>query len=87
MKNGNAIESINLLGAVFAPILCKLAWCALSEKPSNYSFSDNNMSLKAIHLGLESYARPMKKIQQLANCSLRTAITIQVLNVTNAAAF
>jgi len=45
------------------------------------------MSLKAIHLVLESYASSMKKIQQLANCSLRTAITIQGLNVTNAMAF
>jgi len=52
----------------------------------NYSFSDNNMSLKAIHLSLESYVSHMKIIQQLANCShcnQRTAVSVQGLNVIN----
>ncbi len=38
------------------------------------------MSLKAIHLVLESYASRMKRIQQLANCGLCAAIAIQHLN-------
>jgi len=35
------------------------------------------MSLKAIHLVLESYASPMKKIQQLANCRFPGAVTFK----------